>query len=191
MTSMAARDSGDDTPQTCSWVEVGRVLRAHGLSGALFVALHSDDASNLLSAAQVLLEVAGRKSAFELDHAESVPHAAGGGARLRLRLRGVASRSAAEAWAHATLSISESALAPLPEGEFYWRDLIGATLRRADGSALGEIAEIWPTPAHDVLVVRDGARTRLLPARQDAFLRFDRAARSLFVAFDEEDEEAP
>lgn len=188
MTNTAAQDSGDRTPQASSWVEVGRVLRAHGLSGALLVGLHSDDAANLLAAPQVLLEGSARKSAFDLARAEPHPRSAGG-ARARLWLRGLADRDAAEAWAGARISIPEAALAALPEGEFYWRDLIGAHVCRAGGAALGEIVEIWPTPAHDVLVVRDGARTRLLPARQDAFVRFDRDSRTLFVDFDVEDEE--
>lgn len=188
MTNTAAQDSGDRTPQASSWVEVGRVLRAHGLAGVLLVELHSDDAANLLAAPQVLLEGSARKSAFGLVRAERQPSAARG-ARARLWLRGVADRNAAEAWAGARVSIPEDALAALPEGEFYWRDLLGARVCRADGSALGEIAEIWPTPAHDVLVVRDGARTRLLPARQDALVRFDRAARTLVVDFDVEEEE--
>jgi 16S rRNA processing protein RimM len=188
MTNTAAQDSGDPTPQASSWVEVGRVLRAHGLSGALLVGLHSDDAANLLAAPQVLLEGSARKCAFELTRAERRPSAASA-ARARLWLRGLADRDAAQAWAGARISIPEAALAVLPEGEFYWRDLIGARVCRADGRALGEIAEIWPTPAHDVLVVRDGERTRLLPARQDAFVRFDRDARTLVVDFDVEDEE--
>ncbi len=191
MTSMAAQDSGDDAPQTCSWVEVGRVLRAHGLSGSLLVGLYSEDAANLLGASQVLLEGSTRKSTFELDRAEPNPRRANARASLRLWLRGLASREAAESWAGARVSIRETDIPALPDGELYWRDLIGATLRRPDGSSLGQVAEIWPTPAHDVLVVRDGGRTRLLPARQDAFVRFDRATRTLWVDFDVEDEEAP
>ncbi len=187
MASTAAQDSGERTTQASSWVEVGRVLRAHGLSGALLVGLYSDDASNLLSAPQVLLEGPTRKSAFELARGE--PQPVSNGTRARLWLRGLPDRAAAEVWRGARVSIPEVALAPLPDGELYWRDLIGATLRRADGSALGLVVEIWPTPAHDVLVVRDGARTRLLPARQDAFLRFDRVARTLVVDFGVEDEE--
>ena len=37
------------------WVELGRVLRPHGLDGGLLVALHGDDPSNLLSAETIAL----------------------------------------------------------------------------------------------------------------------------------------
>ena len=99
----------------------------------------------------------------------------------RLWLAGLQSRDRAEAWIGAALLIPETALAALPEGEFYWRDLIGLSVRTVDGRVLGCLEEIWPTPSNDVLVVRDGSDTVLLPALRSLIARVDRAAGEIRV----------
>ena len=53
---------------------------------------------------------------------------------------------------------------PVPEvDEYYWRDLIGATVTNPAGEQLGEVQRLFSTPAHDVLVVVDGGGERLIP----------------------------
>ena len=45
----------------------------------------------------------------------------------------------------------------LPEGEYYWFQVLGLpVINVADGALLGYLEEIIPTPAHDVYVVRAG-----------------------------------
>jgi 16S rRNA processing protein RimM len=155
------------------WVELGRVLRAHGLDGTLLVALHGEDAANLIDAPRVLLR--GSSGSLEVDvlDVRPIPFARARGARVRARLAGIDSRERAESWGGATLSIPEAALPALPEGEYYWRDLIGLACRTLDGRTLGRIEEIWPTGSNDVLVVRGEGATTLVPALHDVLVRVD------------------
>lgn len=163
------------------WVEIGRVVRPHGVRGGLNVALYGDDPANLLHASRVRL--AGRAGTVELEvvSASSSGTSRDGGARARVRLAGVEDRDVAAVWAGATLSIPEASLQPLEEGEFYWRDVLGLVCRTRDGRDLGTVEEILPTPLNDVLVVREGDRTLLVPALRHVLVSVDVEAGTLWI----------
>ena len=101
--------------------------------------------------------------------------------RVRLQLAGIDSRARAETWVGARVTIPESALEPLPEGEYYWRDLIGLRCVLRDGSPLGVLREIWPTRSHDVLVIGDGNEPLLLAASDELVVSVDRDAGEVVV----------
>jgi 16S rRNA processing protein RimM len=46
-------------------------------------------------------------------------------------------------------------------------------IHAGDGTVLGHLAEIWPTGAHDVYVVRQGTREVLLPAVEEVIQEID------------------
>ncbi|MEE9278789.1 MAG: ribosome maturation factor RimM [Myxococcota bacterium] len=161
-------------------MEVGRVLRSSGRDGALLVELYGEDVSNLLDAERVRLEGSPGEIPFRI---RSVRAASAGalGARARLWLEGLADLERAAAWRGARVSLPEAALKPLPQGEFYWRQIIGLRARLADGRHVGRVEEIWPTPANDVLVVREGDRQYLIPAVPDLLLRIDLGAGEIWL----------
>ena len=163
-----------------AWIDVGRVSRVHGLRGALTVVLYGNDPSNLAKAARLCLERGGSRREFEIAEARPAGPSSGR-AKLRLRLTGLDTREDAEPWAGASVLIPETALPPLPEGEYYWRDLIGLRCVSVGGRQLGVVEEIWETGSNDVLVVRDGKRMLLIPALYDVLVAIDRAAGELRV----------
>ena len=77
--------------------------------------------------------------------------------------------------------LPEAALEPLPEGEFYWREILGLRCLTLAGEELGTVEEIWPTGDVDVLVVRQADRTRLIPALAGLMVRVDREAGELWI----------
>ncbi len=158
------------------WVEVGRVAKPFGLEGWLLIQLYGDDPTNLLAAEQLRLQGTPGRIPFRVLGAESAGPDASGQARLRVRLGGLGSKERAEVWTGASVWIPESVLAPLPEGEFYWRELIGLRIRTLDGRDLGRVDEIWPTGSNDVLVVRQGAQTLLVPALRTVLTEIDKDA---------------
>lgn len=174
--SPASRSDGSE-----SLVEIGRVLRPHGLRGDLLVQLHGEDAENLIPGEDVRLLGGPGERRARLDAVEVAGRLRDGRMRVRLRVQGIGSRTDAEVWRGAALSIPAAALRPLPPGEYYWRELIGLRCRLSSGTLLGVIEEIWPTGSNDVLVIRDGTREWLLPALRTVLRRLDRAAGELWV----------
>ena len=163
------------------WVELGRVLRPHGLAGDLLVALHSDDPTNLLEAPTVALRAAPGTIPFAVEEA-SAAGAAGGRVRLRLHLSGIETREQTQPWIGAAVLVAPESLQALPEGEFYWRDLIGLEARAAGGAPLGRVAELVATGGADLLVIRrDGRRDLLLPVVSEWLVRVDRERGELWL----------
>ncbi len=61
------------------------------------------------------------------------------------------------------IAIYRDQLPPLPDGEFYWCDLIGLDVINRAGVALGKVIEVQETGANDVLVVQQGQQNILIP----------------------------
>ena len=78
-------------------------------------------------------------------------------------------RDDAQAYVGSEILVNEKALPDLPEGEFYWRDLIGMTVVTSQGYNLGQVTDVMETGANDVLVVKAnlndgfGKKERLIP----------------------------
>ena len=98
------------------WVELGRVLRPHGLDGCLLVALHSDDPSNLIAAKELRLTGEMGEIPFRVAGAEPAGPGPGGRARVRLWLVGMDSRERADRFARAGVAVAASALAAAARG---------------------------------------------------------------------------
>lgn len=106
--------------------------------------------------------------------------------KLLAKLAGVDDRNASAGLAGKWIAIAPSQLACLPEGEYYWSDLIGLEVVNQDGVALGRVDHLVETGANDVLVIRrDGeAKERLVPWSPDAIIDVDTEGRRIRVGWD-------
>lgn len=155
-------------------VELGRVSRAQGLSGALVVELFGAGPATVLGARQVTLEAEAGSVPFDVCRARELSPGRRGRARVRLELAGLDSRERALRWVGSRLCVRASDLPTLPPGEYYHRDLLGLRCELEDGTLLGTIDAIRATPAADVLVVRERDRTACIPAEDGILLRVER-----------------
>ena len=58
----------------------------------------------------------------------------------------------------------------LPEGEYYWDELIGLAVVEPDGAAVGELVEIFRAGGNEVYRVVGTAGERLIPALRTSVL---------------------
>lgn len=163
-------------------VELGRICGAHGLRGQVRVVYFGDDPENLLGASQIWIGSSRDDSkARRLDVVSS-----GTGGRpgeVRIGLRGIDDRDAAQALRGQLVLGAADDLADLEEGEFYWYELIGCQVVDRHGRAIGEVAEIWGTGMHDVLVVEtEDARRQLIPTARELVPEIDVEARRIVIA---------
>ena len=108
------------------------------------------------------------------------------GNRLIALLENTESREQAEALVNQPIAVYRDQFPELPEGEFYWTDLMGLTVRLEDGRELGTIANMLATGANDVMVVR-GERERLIPFIRGQYVtQVDLEARVVTVDWDPE-----
>jgi len=73
----------------------------------------------------------------------------------------------------------------LPEGEYYWREIIGLKVVTEDDQVLGRIESVFPTGSNDVYVCRGGEREILLPAIGEVVRKVDTAGRIMVVRLPE------
>jgi len=129
-------------------LEVGRVARAHGIQGAVKVALHWAGSDALDNVDRVLLVLAdGSERELEL-------RSLGRGQRqLIVKFAGVDTRNDAETLHGARILVDRTALPALQPGEYYLVDLIGARVVGPSGP-IGEVVEIAVHPSVDSVLVR-------------------------------------
>lgn len=150
-------------------IAIGRVRKPHGIRGELV--LSSMYADVLRPGLQ--LEISERQ--FELL---SVRDASSG---FLVRLKGVLNRSDAEALSGLDVYISASSLPQLPDGEFYWHEVIGLRVVAA-GVELGRVVDILRTGAHDIYVVHSAdKREYLFPAVEEIVTQIDVKQGVMFV----------
>jgi len=161
-------------------VVLGRVIGAHGVRGQVRVSYFGDGPHRLLSASELWL------ARSEHDPgAQRFEVSASGNARpgeVRLTLSGVSDRDAAQALRGELVMADPSVLDELPEGEFYWHDLVGCQVEDMQGTRIGTVVEIWETGAHDLLVVEsDSGARHLLPTARELMPEIDVAANRIVV----------
>jgi len=162
-------------------IVLGEITGVHGLRGELRIRFAGDVPDHLFGVASVWV---GREASDPEARRFAVEGA--GTARageVRLRLQGIANRESAQALRGLFVMAPSAILPELPEGEFYWYELIGCRVESESGEPLGVVREVWETGAHDVLLVEDeeGIR-RLLPTAEALMKEIDPVAQRIVVA---------
>ncbi len=161
----AARPSGET-------LAVGRIVRPHGVRGALLLESYSELVSVLAPDASVFVGE-GKQLATVLGIRKH-------GERYLLELKGCTSLEAAEAWRSAEVRVAAEDAPALPVGTYFHWQILGLTVITDEGRVLGQVAEILATGANDVYLV-SGEREILLPATQEVVLQIDPAAGQMIV----------
>ena len=126
---------------------VGQVRGFHGLRGTLRVESLTDRPDERFAVGKVLFRE-GSDSPLTITEADT--DAVG----WRVRFAEVPDRTAAESMRDVYL---EAVVAPgqeLPRGEFYWHQVVGSAVADVDGTALGEVVDVYRAGGADVAVVR-------------------------------------
>lgn len=150
-------------------LQLGHVVGAHGVRGALRVRLFNAESSTLAPGSQVELRVSRSARAAACTERYDIVRVAPkpGSDIVRLWLAGVADRDAAQALRGRELWVDRAALPELDEGEFYLADLIGrpvVRVREGRLEPLGEVSGVTSNSAQDLLCVRLRGREWLVPA---------------------------
>jgi len=136
---------------------VGRVAKAHGVTGELTVDIRTDDPEGRFAQGATLR---GRPSRGGAEREYVIESMRSHGDRLLVRLVGVGDRDSAEALRGTLFLVDSADLPPIGEpDEFYDHQLEGMAVSTVAGEPVGTVAEVLHTPAGELLSIRnaDGA----------------------------------
>lgn len=147
-------------------MEIGKIRRPHGLSGEVLIELFTDFPERLVPGKELFL--GGRHEKKVIQSAR--PHANG----MLLSFAGLDTPESAGAYRNMLVYVSSEEMPELPDGEYYYHELLDLQVITEDGTVLGRIDEIIETGANDVYVVVDRkGRETLLPAIPEVILEID------------------
>jgi len=149
-------------------IEIGRVVRSHGLTGRVKVLSY-------LESPETLHDLSGLFVVRSVQEAVFLPLVAvqSGKGFFILQLSGVDDRDAAERLRGSSVWISSEKTVKLPYGEYYWSEIIGLQVVTEEDQILGRIEAVFPTGSNDVYVCRGGGREILLPAIEEVVRKID------------------
>ena len=141
------------------YIEVARVVKAHGLRGEMKLLPYTESASDLAQYDNFWIGVNGEMTGqFKVEWLRAAPGSA------TIKFAGIHDRNDAERFRDFDLYIHKSEMPAPPEGQYYIRDLIGLQVVSEGGAELGVLNDVYELPANDVYqVVRDG-KELLIPA---------------------------
>ena len=161
---------------TTERLAVARVLGAKGLAGAVRVEPLTDTPGRLVVGASLFLE--GEKRPRRVTDVQS------GGRVPVVALDGIADRDAAEALAGRYLEVDAE---PLPEGSWYWHEIVGLQVQDESGGSLGSVVEVFRAGENEVYRIEGSGGEVLIPALRDVVREIDVAAGRMTVRWDPEE----
>ncbi len=137
---------------------IGEIVKTRGLRGCLKI-LTQTEAKNIIADLKFvyLEDVRGQR----INH--DIRGITASGKFVFLELKDIADKDTAQRLVGYKVLIPRDKLEDLPQGEYYWQDIIGLDVFDEQGKYLGRIESIFPTGSNDVYVCQ-GEREILLPA---------------------------
>lgn len=172
--------SADEPAWPNDAIEVGRVLDAWGVKGAIKVKPFANDPQALFASRRWFLKPAevdaSRPDPLAAQRAAALPsvlkvaHAKLHGDVIVVQSLDIPDRNAAEALRGVRVFVSRTSFPTPSAGEYYWVDLIGLQVVNREGQVLGVVDSLIDTGAHSVLrvcpeggAVEGSAQERLIP----------------------------
>ena len=140
---------------------VGRVVKAHGVTGEVVVEIRTDDPDTRFAPGSSLRGKPSRGGPESRYLVESVREHGG---KLLVRLDGVADRNAAESLRGIVFVVDSEDLPPIEDpDEFYDHQLEGLQVVTTAGQTVGTVAEVLHTAAGELLSIRAEEGEVLVP----------------------------
>jgi len=149
-------------------LKIGKITKPIGLRGRLKVVSYIESPQILDSMQDIYIKCSGRNPVNY-----GVRYVSYTRKSISLELEGVHDADTARSLHGCEVFVPADRLEKLPEGEYYWRDIIGLTVFTNDGRELGKIDQIFEAGSNDVYVCTGGEREILIPAIEDVIIKID------------------
>lgn len=140
------------------FIVIAKITGVHGLKGKLKVFSYSGSLSSLQPGMKVLVRNQGKRSFFTVSGLSEQKK------NFLISFKEIDNIETAQKYTGSKILVEQSSLPELPEGTYYWKDLIGLKVCSVSGDNYGEIKTIMETGSNDVYVVGNDDDEILIPA---------------------------
>lgn len=154
---------------------VGKVIRPHGIGGLVRIVSYADSETTFEKAGTVFLKMPSGRY-IEARVLDVRPHKRA----LLMSLEGVDSISSAEEIRGSDVFVNRDSLSK-DDDEAFWFELMGLSVYLDTGELIGKVSGIISSPAHDIYVVRQGAREYLIPGVHEVVEEIDLQAGRMVI----------
>jgi 16S rRNA processing protein RimM len=148
--------------------QFGEIVKTRGLHGCLKVACYLETKDALSKLEFIYIEKSsGQKDRYALKKIDV------SGKALFIELENIRDLESAKDLIGCKVFLPKNLMGILPEGEYYWNDIIGLDVYSEEGKYIGVIESVFPTGSNDVFVCRGEEREILLPAIADVIRQID------------------
>ena len=154
-----------------NFIEVGKIVAPHGVRGDLRVLPSIERPEILGKVRRLFWENTPHEVLLAKPHKNV----------YRVHVKGCDDRNGAEALVGKICFLPREEFPRLPDGEYYFFELLGLSIVADDGTEVGTLSEIIETGANDVYVAKKDGTEICIPAIPDCILSVDMAARRMTV----------
>ncbi|MBN1466967.1 16S rRNA processing protein RimM [candidate division KSB1 bacterium] len=162
--------------QRPDYIIIGRIIKPHGVKGALKVEPLTDDAHRFELLNRVFIGSEDKPDqAVVIENIDFQHH------NIILSFRGVASRDEAEKLRNCYLYLPADEAMSLPAGDIYIFDLLGLDVYAGDGAFVGTVKDYQDFPAGGMFVIEKERQEFLLPDVPEIVREIDLDAGKIIV----------
>ena len=154
---------------------LGYIQKPHGLDGTLHFNIDSDEPEAYTEIDACFLEVNGQLVPYFVEYLHFATQ------RILLKLEGIDSQAQARELQGSKLYLPLEMLPKLPEGEFYYYQIVDYTVVDAQQGALGQVSRIYDEGPQDLIGMRYQEREILIPIVDDIVQGADHEKQVLHV----------
>ena len=160
-----------NTEEQKETIVIGEVLGAHGQNGALRVRIMTEFPERFDHGAVVYIG----NTPYTIATAQLAPET------VILRFVGLNDSEVAGKLRGKHLEIPMSERKMLPDGRYYYHDIVGLDVFTNTGNPLGQVSDILNTGSNDVYIVKNGNKEILIPAIKDVVKEIDLAQKRIII----------
>jgi 16S rRNA processing protein RimM len=157
-------------------ITIGKAVKPFGVKGEMKIEPLTDFPGRFNGLRRVyLVSPSGKEATCQVT---AVRYA---GKSIYLMFSGYDSPEKAKALNGWLIKVPQEEAAPLPEGAYYWFELIGMEVVSESGESLGTVSDIFETGSNDVYVLKRGRKEIYIPATKEIIKQVDRATRCITI----------
>ncbi|MGF1637063.1 MAG: ribosome maturation factor RimM [Cyclobacteriaceae bacterium] len=154
---------------------LGHIIKAHGNNGALQVFIDADDPNFYESLESVFVDLDGSLVPFFIESINVK------GNKAIVRFEDVTTVEQALNFKGCSLYLSTQRLPEMPEGSFYYHDIIGYQVKDQVKGLLGVVENVYTQGLQDLVSMRYQQQEVLIPISDEIVLRADKDEKVLYV----------